>query len=117
MSTPITDLETFQAHVNSSQRVTIVKFTASWCGPCKKIAPLFDRLAKAHPDAVFLTVDVDDNPDASAFGNVRAMPTFQVYCNGAKTAECVGGDHERLQALVNNNLKVPLQVYDDAAAD
>ena len=102
--------------MTSDERVTIVKFTASWCGPCKKIASFYEDLAKAHPEAMFLTVDVDDNPDASAFAQVRAMPTFQVYRNGTKIAECVGADCGRLQALVNDNRKVPLHVYDDATA-
>jgi len=116
MSTTIQDFETFKARVNSKERVTIVKFTASWCGPCKKIAPFYESLAEENPDIVFLTVDVDDNPEASSFAKVRAMPTFQVYCNGNKMAECVGGDRGRLQALVANNARVPLQVYGDATA-
>jgi thiol-disulfide isomerase/thioredoxin/NAD-dependent dihydropyrimidine dehydrogenase PreA subunit len=56
----------------------IVDFTAEWCGPCQKIKPFFAELAAAHPEALFVKVDVDELEQVSEEASVRAMPTFQV---------------------------------------
>jgi thiol-disulfide isomerase/thioredoxin len=60
--------------------LSVVYFTASWCGPCKMISPVFDMVAEEHPTATFLKVDVDDLPEVAAAAQVSAMPTFQVLC-------------------------------------
>ena len=59
--------------------VVIVYFTASWCGPCRRIAPVFQDLARDVETANFVKVDVDQNPETAAFCNVTSMPTFQLF--------------------------------------
>ena len=80
----------------------LVDFTASWCGPCKMIAPFFEELAGKYPGVVFVKVDVDDLDDVAAECGISAMPTFQLYSNGVKVQELTGADKDKLEALAKS---------------
>ncbi|EEH60844.1 uncharacterized protein MICPUCDRAFT_50406 [Micromonas pusilla CCMP1545] len=80
----------------------LVDFTASWCGPCKMIAPFFEELAAKYPGVVFVKVDVDDLDDVAAECGISAMPTFQLYSNGVKVQELTGADKDKLEALAKS---------------
>ena len=72
-------------------KLCLVDFTASWCGPCRQIAPHFEeRLALTHPSVHFLKVDVDEAQEIAAAENVRSMPTFKLARYGAKVEEFSG---------------------------
>ena len=64
------------------------------------IGPYFEELSGEFPGLVFLKVDVDTNEKVAATGEVKAMPTFQVFVGGAKKEELVGASKEKLRALV-----------------
>ncbi|KAJ6706943.1 THIOREDOXIN [Salix viminalis] len=55
----------------------VVHFTALWCMPSVAMNPIFEELASAYPDALFLTVDVDEAKEVAAKMEVKAMPTFR----------------------------------------
>ncbi|MDE7115244.1 MAG: thioredoxin family protein, partial [Muribaculaceae bacterium] len=56
---------------------SIVDFTASWCGPCQRMKPVFHRLAKNFRDEYnFITIDIDANPELAEKYQVQAVPTF-----------------------------------------
>ena len=63
------------------------------------IGPYFDELSSEFPRVTFLKVDVDANATVAALAGVNAMPTFQVYRDGAKVAELVGAAKDKLKAL------------------
>ena len=84
--------------------LVLVDFTASWCGPCRQIAPHFAKLASLYPDVHFAKVDVDEVQEVAAAENVRSMPTFKVYRYGAKAEEFSGADPGKLKALVDKYL-------------
>lgn len=93
----------FFALIKRPETSTLVDFTATWCGPCQRIKPTFHALAEQHqiPDLFeFVTVDVDDLADSAAHAGIRAMPTFQVWKNGEKVQEIVGGSTQGLTELV-----------------
>jgi thioredoxin 2 len=75
-----------QKHLASSDVPVIVDFWAPWCGPCKAMAPIFERAAQAlEPKARFVKVNVDDNQDSAQRYGVQAIPTLLAF-NGGKVA-------------------------------
>ncbi|KAI3376332.1 hypothetical protein L3Q82_016814, partial [Scortum barcoo] len=87
----------------NKDKLVVVDFTASWCGPCKMIGPEFDRLSKLpeYANVVFLKVDVDDGSDVSEHCKINCMPTFQFYKNGEKVDEFSGANKDTLVEKIN----------------
>ncbi|ORY95052.1 thioredoxin-like protein [Syncephalastrum racemosum] len=94
----VKDLEEFNELIKSD-KVTAVDFTATWCGPCKVIGPIFEKLAEEYPDYTCIKVDVDDAPDIAQQYGIRAMPTFTLFSEGEKLAELVGANPRGLTDL------------------
>merc|ERR1711976_241227 len=82
----------------AGDKLVVVDFTATWCGPCKMIAPHYEDLSKKPENAnvIFLKVDVDEAEDVSAKCSISCMPTFQFYKNGQKVPEFSGANKEKL---------------------
>jgi thioredoxin 1 len=78
----------------------IIDFSATWCGPCKMIGPVFEELSKAHQNVHFVKVDVDQRSDIAAEYNITAMPTFIAFKNGSEVNRSLGADKTRLQSIV-----------------
>lgn len=79
----------------------VVDFTATWCGPCRAIAPVFERLATTHAAvAVFVKVDVDDAADVARECSVSSMPTFHFYRSGSLVHQFSGADQGQLNAAI-----------------
>jgi len=74
----------------------VIDFTASWCGPCRIMAPIFADLAKKHPNAVFLKVDVDELKAITEQFSVEAMPTFLFMKEGDVKDRVVGAMKDEL---------------------
>ena len=67
-------------------------FYATWCGPCKVIAPKVVEFSKEYPEVDFIKVDVDDLSDVAAEYNIRAMPTFLLFKDGKQVDNVVGAN-------------------------
>ncbi|XP_053558648.1 thioredoxin [Bombina bombina] len=97
----IENLEEFkQALVDAGDKLVVVDFTATWCGPCKMIAPFFKSLSEKYPDVVFLKVDVDDAQDVAADCDIKCMPTFHFYKKGEKVHDFSGANQNTLEQKV-----------------
>lgn len=81
----------FEAEVLKSDQPVLVDFWAEWCGPCRKLAPVIDEIAKdVDGQAKVGKVNVDESPALAAQYNVRAIPTLVVFKDGQAVAQEVG---------------------------
>jgi len=82
---------TFDQEVLGSTTPVLLDFTATWCGPCQRIAPLIDALAdKQSPRIKVCKIDIDSNPRSPAKYGIRGVPTLMLFDGGSQVATHVG---------------------------
>ena len=87
---PVNDLN-FDQEVLSSDVPVMVDFSATWCGPCKQIAPLVDQLASEYAgQAKVVMVDIDDSPAIAQKYKIRGVPTILMFKGGEVVGQQVG---------------------------
>ncbi|KAJ3478879.1 hypothetical protein NLI96_g9451 [Meripilus lineatus] len=99
----ITSLAEFKEVIAKGNPV-FIDFWATWCGPCRVISPIFEKLSDQFPNAEFYKVDVDEQPDISQEVGVRAMPTFIAFKNGEKLGDLVGANPNGLTTLIQTHV-------------
>lgn len=83
--------ETFDNVVLQSSNLVMVDFWATWCGPCKIIAPVVEELAQEyHSKVTFAKVNTDENPDLASRFNIRGIPTLIFFKDGKQVDHVVG---------------------------
>ncbi|MBT2495209.1 thioredoxin [Microbacterium sp. ISL-59] len=107
MSVPITVTDaTFQAEVIDSEIPVVVDIWATWCGPCKQVAPILDQLAVEYGGRVkIVKLDADQNPETVTAVGVTSIPTLGFYRGGERVDMLIGAHPkpaiaEKMEALL-----------------
>ncbi|MFK5891657.1 MAG: thioredoxin TrxC [Pseudomonadota bacterium] len=96
----------FQKYISRSSMPIVVDFWASWCGPCKMMAPVFEQVAKQFQHRVhFLKVNTETEQSLSAQYNIRSIPTIALFKQGQEVTRQAGAmDGNNLQQWIQKHL-------------
>ncbi|KAK1351506.1 Thioredoxin domain-containing protein [Heracleum sosnowskyi] len=96
----ITDNDVWEqklAEAEKDNKIVIANFSATWCDPCRMIAPYYRELSEQHPSIMFLSIDVDELIEFSSQWDIKATPTFFFLRNGEQYDKLVGANRPELQ--------------------
>ena len=81
----------FEAEVLKSSVPVLVDFTATWCGPCRALAPIVEKLADEFEGKIKVgKLDIDESPNVTSKYGIRSVPTVLVFQDGQKKGQHVG---------------------------
>jgi thioredoxin 1 len=85
-----------------SSNLLVIDFYATWCGPCKMLAPVFEEVADKYPDVTFVKVNVDEDEELARKFRISVIPTLVFVKNGEAVKTSTGYmDADALSALVD----------------
>jgi thioredoxin 1 len=82
---------------------TILKFSTNWCGPCKRIAPVFENMSKDNKYSLiyFAEVDMDESPDICKEYIIDGLPTFILFKKNEEISRFSGADESKLRNMLD----------------
>ena len=93
--------ESFDKIIAQEGKTVLVDFWATWCGPCRMIAPVLEEVAKERPDITVCKVDVDEERELALEYNVSSIPTLLVFRDGKIVNQSIGVvPKERILAML-----------------
>lgn len=94
----------FNEEVLNSKELVLVDFFATWCGPCKMVAPILEDLESEMIDIKFVKVDVDESPLVANQYGIQSIPTLKVFKDGKVVDTVVGFlPKEQIKSLIERN--------------
>ncbi len=82
--------DTFQSLVLENEKPVLLDFWATWCGPCRMIAPTLEQLAQEYPQYAVAKVNVDEEPELTKQFGIVSIPTLFVVKDGQVTGKSIG---------------------------
>lgn len=82
--------DSYHNEIMETEKVVVIDFWATWCGPCKMMAPVVEEVAKDYPDVKVCKVNVDEEPELSNAFKIVSIPTIVVIKNGEIIDSVVG---------------------------
>ena len=76
--------------------IAVVDYWAPWCGPCKMMTPVMDKLASNHPELIVAKVNIDESPEIAKKYNIMSIPTIIIYKDGEPAEQTVGVVTEKI---------------------
>ena len=70
--------ESFEKIITDND-IVLIDFWASWCGPCKQFAPVFESLSETHPEAVFAKINTEEQQELAGHFQIRSIPTLMIF--------------------------------------
>ena len=90
MSKEVTDAS-FQSDVLEHDKPIMVDFWAEWCGPCRAVSPILDKIAEEHSDKLdIVKLNVDDNPETALKYGITSIPAMYVFVKGEIVKRVIG---------------------------
>ncbi|WP_297634336.1 thioredoxin [uncultured Clostridium sp.] len=94
----------FKEEVLESKGLVLVDFFATWCGPCKMIAPILEELDTELSDVKIVKVDVDQSPETANTYGIQSIPTMKLFKDGKDVQTTVGFlPKDQIVSMINNH--------------
>ncbi|XP_031487346.1 thioredoxin H2-like [Nymphaea colorata] len=90
--------------VKASNKLLVVDFSASWCGPCRFIEPAVHEFAQKYTNVSFVKIDVDELQSVASELGIQAMPTFLLFKGGNQVDKVVGAKKDELEKKILSHM-------------
>ena len=86
----------------TSNKLVVVDFFATWCGPCHALSPYIDELAINHHNILFAKANIEETPIIANELDIKSLPCVVIFKNGKEINRVVGFNKQKLQAIIEN---------------
>lgn len=102
----ILNSQNFESKIKSTDKIVLLDFFATWCGPCKMLSPILEELKNEYPNIDFYKVDVDESREIAARYSITSMPTLVFVKEGKEIERFIGWKPKNELSRIINNLKI-----------
>lgn len=97
--------DNFEKEVLKNNKVTLVDFYATWCGPCMMLAPILDKIANSRADFNIVKINVDECPNVSRKFKIDSIPALMVFKDGKVVEQEVGyRELEDIESMMSKHI-------------
>jgi thioredoxin 1 len=94
----------FQQTVGTASKLVVIDMYATWCGPCKVLAPTFAAMSKTYANAVFAKMNIETVPEVANTYEISSVPTILFFKNGTLVHRLSGSDPSKIRAGVDMHI-------------